>query len=306
MTLPDELRVVCWNVERNGRGRNGTEDHRPLVREIIRSLRPHIVFRQELWGAWDNGKADLYDEVRAIGGLMPFMTRLREGRSLKPVGVMIDLDLFELVQETEHDLPWKPILDLTVRPKGSDKKLHLASAHLCHFDADMRATEARRLTTLADRRRSVMVGVDGNSYPHRTDLEAVALPDWTQVKDRVHYQHRTIPGPNGERVSDTRPSEILTGNGIYVDLALHAGTDLGLHGGTDLGQHGALAPTASLKRLDQGPPQRIDWILGTPDIAKGLIRFEVVATEEVKQVSDHALLFAVFDLATVCEPATTR
>ncbi|MCL3998877.1 endonuclease/exonuclease/phosphatase family protein [Streptomyces sp. CSDS2] len=293
--MTDELRVASWNIEKNGRGRNGTGDHRSLARKIVRSFRPHIYYRQELTGAWANGKADLYDEAREIGGLMPFMTQPREGRSLNPVGVMIDPDEFEMLRQYEHDLPWKPICHLTVRPKGSDTQLHLASAHLCHFDPDMRATEARRLTTLADHGHRVIIGMDGNSYPHQRALETVALPDWTQVQDRVHYQHRTVPGPNGERVSDTRPHEILTGNGIYVDLGLHASTVLG--------QPGALAPTASLKRLDQGPPQRIDWILSTPDIAQGLIRFEVVATEDVKRVSDHPLLIAVFDLATVCEPA---
>lgn len=76
-----------------------------------------------------------------------------------------------------------------VRLKGYAKPIDLASAHLCHFDPDLRATEARRLTTSADTSRSALVGMDANSYPHRTDLESAALPDWDEVEDRLHYQH---------------------------------------------------------------------------------------------------------------------
>lgn len=49
--MTDELRVACWNVEHNGRGRHGADDHRDLARDILASVRPHIVLRQELTGA---------------------------------------------------------------------------------------------------------------------------------------------------------------------------------------------------------------------------------------------------------------
>ncbi|MFD7898993.1 endonuclease/exonuclease/phosphatase family protein [Streptomyces sp. NPDC059743] len=286
--VADELRVVCWNIEHNGRGRHGGDDHRDLARDILASVEPHIVMRQELTGAWDNGKADLYSEANRLGGLTPFMPAPREGRSRNPVGVMVDPALFFVDGVFEHDLSWKPITNPRVRLKGCPKPLDLASAHLCHFDPDTRATEARRLTTLADNGRTALVGMDANSYPHQTALESVALPDWDKIEDRVHYQHRTIER-DGRRVSDTRPDEILTGgNPVF--------TDLGLHAGTTLGQPGALAATASLKRTDQGPAQRIDRMYCTPDLAPALISFEAVATDEVREVSDHALLVARFDL----------
>ncbi|WP_234373980.1 endonuclease/exonuclease/phosphatase family protein [Streptomyces scabiei] len=156
------------------------------------------------------------------------------------------------------------------------------------LDPDLRATEARRLTTLADSGRSALVGMDANSYPHRRDLESVALPDWDKVEDHVHYQHRTIER-DGRRVSDIRPDEILSGgNPVF--------TDLGLHAGTALGQPGALAATASLKRTDQGSAQRIDRMYCTPDLAPALLAFDVLTTDEVREVSDHALLVARFDL----------
>ncbi|MFI5822842.1 endonuclease/exonuclease/phosphatase family protein [Streptomyces rishiriensis] len=287
--VADELRVVCWNIEHNGRGRSGSDDHRDLARDILSAIEPHILLRQELTGAWDRGKADLYAEANRLGGLTPFMAAPREGRSRNPVGVMVDPALFLVDGEFEHDLAWKPICNPRVRLKGCPKSLDLASAHLCHFDPDMRATEARRLTTLADHGRSALVGMDANSYPHQTALESVALPDWDKVEDRVHYQHRTIER-DGRRVSDTRPDEILSGGAHPVF------SDLGLHAATAFGQPGALAGTASLKRTDQGSAQRIDRIYCTPDLAPALVAFDVLATDEVREVSDHALLVARFDL----------
>jgi hypothetical protein len=283
-----ELRVACWNLAHNG----GGGQTRPLAHHILASYRPHIVFRQELTGAWEHGKRALFEEATALGGLFPFMTAPHEGRSRNPTGVMVDPRMFEIVAHTDHDLPWKAICHVQVRLKGCPKTLHLASGHLCHFDPDLRATEARRLTTLADHGRTALTGMDGNSYPHRSADEVSEPLVWAKVEDPVHFQHRTIER-NGVRVSDTRPSEILTGGpkAVFTDLAHHAGTILR--------QSGALPPTASLKRTDQGPPQRIDWILGTPDWAPALLRVEVIDTEDVRLVTDHALVIATFDHAAV-------
>ncbi|MFI9588183.1 endonuclease/exonuclease/phosphatase family protein [Streptomyces sp. NPDC052236] len=289
-THEEELRVASWNIEHNGRGRDGGEDHRHLAHDILAEFRPHVLFRQELTGAWDNGKRDLYAEANRLG-LIPFMSLPKEGRSRNPVGVMIDPSLFLTDAHFDHDLPWKAICNPQVRLKGCPKQLCLASAHLCHFDPSLRETEARRLTVLADSGRSALFGIDANSYPHRIGEEAVSLPDWQQVADRVHYEHRTVER-NGQRGSDTRPDEILSGGkGVFVDLGHYAGTVLK--------QPGALAATASLKRTDQGPAQRIDRMYCTPDLVPALRHFEAVVTDEVGEVSDHALLVARFDLAVL-------
>jgi hypothetical protein len=129
-----------------------------------------------------------------------------------------------------------------------------------------------------------------NSYPHTTPPDE--LPDWSQVKDRAHYEQRTVMS-GGIRVSDTVPDEILTGifDGppVFVDLACHAALVLG---------HGMppLAPTASLWRQDQGRPQRIDRIYATPAVSEALISIEVIITDGVTSASDHAPVVARFDL----------
>ncbi|MFK0120134.1 endonuclease/exonuclease/phosphatase family protein [Streptomyces sp. NPDC090994] len=292
MNTDDELRLICWNLERNGRGREGNEENRLLAHRIMARYQPHIVFRQELADAWSNGKRDLYEEAKALGGLSAYMSAPKDGRSRKPVGVMFDPRLFEMDAHTDHDLPWKQICHLQVRLKGCTKPLQLASAHLCHFSPELRAVEAARLTDLADHGRTALIGMDANSYPHRAADEIMTEPiGWEKIEDPVHYQQRTIER-NGARVPDTRPSEILTGGkGIFIDLAHHAGTALN--------QPDALKPTASLRRTDQGPPQRIDTLLATPDLVPALRSVEVVDSGDVRRVTDHAMVVARFTLTEV-------
>ncbi|WP_405775736.1 endonuclease/exonuclease/phosphatase family protein [Streptomyces sp. NBC_01538] len=299
----DELVVAGWNIQRNGRGRTGKEDHRHAARSILASYKPHVVLRQELTGAWANGRSELHAEANALGGLIPFMSSPKEGRSRNPVGVMIDPNIFTIDNDYEHDLPWKSFRHVRVRLKRhrNAKALNITSGHLCHFDPAIRATEARKLTTLADNGQSVLFELDANSYPHQDSKATVdhphlagkvtELPDWEQVEDRVHYQHRTIDR-DGKRVSDTMPDEILSGGkGVFTDLSLYAATSLR--------QPDALAPTASLQRHDQGHAQRIDRPYSTPDIAPALKSVEIVASDEISTVTDHALVIMRFDLPTL-------
>ncbi|MDX3024955.1 endonuclease/exonuclease/phosphatase family protein [Streptomyces acidiscabies] len=296
----DELVMVAWNIQKNARGRTGDEDHRAKARSIVASLRPHIYIRQELTGADRDGNRDLYAEANAVGGLIPYIATPDEKRGRNPAGLMIDPRMFLVDNDYEHQTPWKGIRHVRVRFRQRPKAraLNLASAHLCYFDPAIRATEARRLTALADHGQSVLFEADMNSYPHR-DVQAAVdhphldghvteLPDWDTVEDRVHFQHRTVER-NGVRVSDTVPDEILTGGkAVYTDLALHAATVLR--------QHAALTPTSSLQRTDQGPRRRIDIPYGTPDVADALKSVEIIATDEIAEVTDHGLVIARFHL----------
>ena len=289
---PEVLVVASWNIQKNGRAPLDGRDHSPRPDEILAAYEPDIVFRQELSGAGAHGKRALYAEAHALGGLLAFMGEEHAGRSKNPVGVMVNPRLFDVVAHTNDDLAWKQICHLEVRRKDRPRALHLGSAHLCHYDPNLRATEARRLTTYADHGHAVLIGMDANSYPHRADVEIADPIDWDTVPDPVHFQHRTIER-DGRRVSDTVPSEILTGGAkpVFTDLAHHAATVLG--------QRQALTPTSSLHRTDQGPRRRIDVQLGTPDLATALVGFEVIDTADVKRWTDHALTISRFDLAAV-------
>ncbi|MER6206355.1 endonuclease/exonuclease/phosphatase family protein [Streptomyces sp. NPDC001642] len=296
----DVLVVASWNIQKNGRAPLNSHDDSPRPHEILAAYQPDIVFRQELSGAGAHGKRALYAEAHALGGLVAFMGEEHPGRSKNPVGVMVNPRLFDIVAHTNDDLSWKEICHVEVRRKDCPRTLHLASAHLCHYDPLLRAGEARRLTTYADHGHAVLIGMDANSYPHRTVAEITDPIDWDTVPDPVHFQHRTIER-DSRRVPDTVPSEILTGGAhpVFTDLAYHAAIALD--------QRHALTPTASLHRTDQGPRQRIDVQLATPDLTAALIAFEVIDTPDITQWTDHALTITRFDLAALdCILSTPR
>ncbi|WP_223187712.1 endonuclease/exonuclease/phosphatase family protein [Streptomyces sp. CBMA29] len=293
----DLVRVACWNVEHNGHAGHragANQDRRHLAMDILRSYRPYIMLRQELTHAALDGAADLYEEAAAIGPLQCFLSPATP-ESPNPTAVFVDTSMFEVLASYTHvSNGWHPITNPVVRLRGEPgtKPLSLASFHLCSYDPATREREARRLVTIAAGGREVLIGGDCNSYPHRTDEEVVPLPDWSAVTDPNHFHHRTILGPDGAAVSDTRPDKILAGrtpgaNPVYVEL--------GHHSATDLLEEDGFAATASLWRSDQGRRSRIDRLYATARVADALVSFEVVANEDVAAVSDHALLVASFD-----------
>ncbi|WP_405969107.1 endonuclease/exonuclease/phosphatase family protein [Streptomyces sp. NBC_00988] len=162
---PKVLVVASWNIQKNGRAPLDGRDHSPRPEEILAAYKPDIVFRQELSGAGAHGKRALYAEAHALGGLIAFMGAEHAGRSKNPVGVMANPRLFDIVAHTNDDLAWKQICHLEVRRKDCPRTLHLASAHLCHYDPHLRATEARRLTTYADHGHAVLIGMDATATP---------------------------------------------------------------------------------------------------------------------------------------------
>ncbi len=285
------MRAVSWNVKDNGR----TGAIRQAAWDQLADIKPNIVFRQELPGAHLGGYRGLHAAANFLG-LRAFMCLPQPARGQRPVGVMVDPDLFEVLADEEHGQGWKPVCVVTVRLLGTERVLRLVSGHLCHNDPLTRATETRGITDLADHGQSVLVGMDANSYPTPSPREP--LPDLQVIADSVHFEHRTIER-GGRRVPDTVPDEILTGThfpgpGRFVDLARRAADDLG--------QPNALTPTASLTRRDQGPPQRIDRMYGTPDVASALVSVRVDTGPEVSSVTDHARLVADFDLDILSRP----
>ncbi|MFG2351546.1 exonuclease/endonuclease/phosphatase family protein [Streptomyces phaeochromogenes] len=289
----DAFRVVSWNVEHNGTSNSGDDAKWHLAMDVLAELRPHVLLRQELTRADMFGGRAVWAEAARVGSRMiPFLARATR-ESANPTGVYVDRNLLRPIEFFEHRTSmWHPICNPVVQLSGAARRLSLASFHLCAFSPANRAVEAHRLVSLGKPGLETIIGGDCNSYPHRTADEMAPLPDWNLIKDRSHFLHRTIER-NGTRLSDTVPDEILAGEHdgwapVFVDLAHHAATVLG--------QPEALAPTASLWRQDQGPRQRIDRLLATPRTAQALTRVEVIATDEVVEVSDHALVMATFSL----------
>ncbi|MEU5193676.1 endonuclease/exonuclease/phosphatase family protein [Streptomyces scabiei] len=231
--------------------------------DVLAGLRPSVLLRQELTRAHMHGGRMVWAEAARLGNHTAFLANATP-ESANPTGVYIDRTLMDPTEFYPHEtLMWHPICNPIVRVKGTRTKLSLASFRLCPFDPATRAREAKRLVTLAKPGLETILGGDANSYPHRIADETAPLPDWSQIADPSHFEHRTIER-NGVRVSDTVPDEILAGaqdgrSPVFVDLAHHAATVLG--------QPEALKPTASLWRKDQGTRQRIDRLFSTQRIA---------------------------------------
>ncbi len=288
------IRVLTWNIEHGGRDTDGSFHRRHLAWDVMAEYRPHLVLRQELTGADADGRRPLWEEANRLG-LIPFLAPATP-ESPNATGVLLDPAVFDVQAEYHHVTgSWHPICNPVVKLRGASKPISLASVHLCSYDPDTRAREARRLLFLADQGRSVLLGGDFNSYPHRVQDETVPLPDWSRVANTGHVERRTI-WRGDQRVSDIEPDRILAGERVLADGRVQPGvlTELGHHAATTLGQEQALDATASLWRTDEGTAQRIDRVYATPDIAAALDRFEVVADDAVREVSDHALLVAQF------------
>ncbi|WP_329217027.1 endonuclease/exonuclease/phosphatase family protein [Streptomyces sp. NBC_01485] len=297
MTRPSEddaFRVVTWNVEHNGITNSGDDARWHLAMDVLATLQPHVLLRQELTRADMFGGRAVWAESARLGGHAAFLASATP-ESANPTGVYVDRDLCQPTEFFEHRTGmWHPVCNPVVRIKGALNKLSLASVHLCSFDPATRASEAKRVATLGRPGMAAIVGGDMNSYPHRPS-NGHPLPDWSQIKDRAHFEARTIER-DGKRVSDTLPDEILAGEfegrpPVFVELGHYAATELGLEG--------ALEPTASLWRTDQGTRQRIDRLYATPQVAGALTGLEVIVTDEVTEASDHPPVVATFSLSAL-------
>ncbi|MEU7640928.1 endonuclease/exonuclease/phosphatase family protein [Streptomyces sp. NPDC039016] len=288
----DAVRVISWNSEHNGIDRDGSDRRWRLAMSVFAGLRPHILLRQEMTRADLHGQRAVWAEAARLGGLQPFLAHATP-ESANPTGVYIDRDLFEPTEYFEHGTAmWHPVCNPVVRLKGSTRKLSLASIHLCSWDPDLRLHEARRLTILGKPGMAAILGGDCNSYPH-SQSEAATLPDWPDIADRTHFEHRTVDW-FGERVSDTRPDRVLAGS---HDGRSPVFSELGQYAATKLNQPDALAPTASLWRTDQGDMQRIDRIYATPQVAEALTSLEVLVNDDIREASDHCPVLATFSLS---------
>ncbi|WP_062214546.1 endonuclease/exonuclease/phosphatase family protein [Streptomyces sp. NBRC 109706] len=188
------LRVVSWNIEHNGIPIGGQPDRRARARAVLAAHRPHIVLRQEVRGpkgTFESALTELETEAAALGLEIAVLAPGTD-ESPNATAVLVDPELFEVEHRYVHTTGmWHPIANPVVRLRGTSKPLGLASAHLCSWDPAWREREAQRLLVLADKGRSALIGMDGNSYPH-TAMERHRLPDWRMVADTAHARRFTI------------------------------------------------------------------------------------------------------------------
>ncbi|MFJ5071543.1 endonuclease/exonuclease/phosphatase family protein [Kitasatospora sp. NPDC088556] len=275
--------IGSFNLEHDGITKNprggGHFDKWWAAHEVLAKYPFDVLFRQEMSHSGADGGRLLYEAERLLG-MRGFLAPASPAESYNPPGLFVREDTFRVTgvwpQEKEW---WLPPCVVSVKHGESGVPLQLASVHLSPRSPERRQMEARSITTW--HRPAVLLGGDFNSYS-RSGQELQPFPDWPNVVDRSHQEHRTRGG--GE--SDTEPDRILTAVGI---------DDIALHAAARLGQADALAPTASqypAVARRQGHPQRIDFQRASRVLLPALRKFEVIPLPEV---SDHPLTISVWD-----------
>nr|WP_203633481.1 endonuclease/exonuclease/phosphatase family protein [Streptomyces halstedii] len=287
------MRIVCWNIEHNGRGRHGGDDHRELARDILAVLAPHLVL--EVWNAQDNGNelADAAEAVLGTAGLIgpDCCTALYH-----------DPDLFTPAGEFPKTGPmW--VLPPTVRSRQlagtvpGAAPLIAGSYHLNYGSPTTRLSEAEWLTqwndrwVTADGRRihyPALLGGDTNSYPVPGTPGDPALPVLEEIPDEPYRAHGSYIGADGVRRMDDRPDDTLRTAGLQ---------DVARHLATTAGNTAAVAPTVDAYDT-HGPDSRIDRIYASKELLPAVRTVEVI---DMTGLSDHHTVVVRLDRDTLTD-----
>ncbi|WP_229700068.1 endonuclease/exonuclease/phosphatase family protein [Streptomyces kronopolitis] len=264
---------------------------RHWAHERLRALKPHLVLRQEMWGASADGDQIMYELESTLG--------LRGWLGPKSsTAVFADTRVFESVRTWPDTGPmWvqpPTALMLRFRAAGVESMpLAVASFHLNYSSSANRLSEAELLSTWADKRQTTMdgepyrlpalLGGDTNSYPEPGLPGDPALPELDAIPDRPHRLHRSYIGADGRRRMDTRPDQALRTAGLE-DVARHWATN----GGTPA----ALAPTVDACAT-HGPDARVDRVYTTEDLLPAVDDVDVIPVP--LEESDHHIVRVRFD-----------
>lgn len=281
------VRVATCNFELNGTG-DASKRHR--MAQLWTELQLDLLLRQEPWDAADNGNL-LAHWADDRTGLRTFLgPRSRTAVAVNP-------KRFTVIREWPETAPmWMlPPTALTLRLTAAGPgsvPIVGASGHLNYFSPRLRAIEAEAFTTYADRshrtssgtrvRLPVIAGFDTNSFAIPGTPGDPALPILEHIADQPHRAHRFIVRPDGRRVPDTQPDEILRTAGME-DVARHLGMQ---------GRATAVARTVTACDT-HGPDSRIDRIYVSRHLLDALTDVEV--HEVPPELSDHHIVVATFD-----------
>ncbi|WP_405796245.1 endonuclease/exonuclease/phosphatase family protein [Streptomyces sp. NBC_01506] len=281
--------ILSWNYERNGAG---DASQRLRAHKLLASLNPDLVARQEMWGAEADGSEIMY-QLEDVLGLRGWLG------PRSSTAVFADPRVFQALREWPSTGPmWVlPPTALTLRftPAGtSSMPMAFASYHLNYASAANRLAEAEWLSVWADKkwttpdggtvRLPALLAGDNNSYPAPVDGD-VPLPELTAIADLPHRLHRSVVGPGGRRVMDTRPDDTLRTAGLE-DVARHWSTARGAGG------KAALARTVNACAT-HGPDARIDRIYATADLLGTIVGVDVI--EVAEEISDHHIVRLTLD-----------
>ncbi|MEU1076223.1 MULTISPECIES: endonuclease/exonuclease/phosphatase family protein [unclassified Streptomyces] len=283
--------AIC-NFENNGGGDRALWQR---MHDRLASLELHLLLRQEVWNAQDNGNelADAAEAMLGMAGLIgpECCTALYH-----------DPDLFTPVGEFPKTGPmW--VLPPTVRSlqlagtTPSAVPLIVGSYHLNYGSTTTRLAEAERLTQWNDRwvkvdgrrvHHPALLGGDNNSYPVPGAPGDPALPVLKEIRDEPHRAHRSYIGPDGLRRMDDRPDDTLRTAGLH-DVARHLATTMGVTA--------AVAPTVDACDT-HGPDARIDRIYASAELLPAVREVEAI---DMTGLSDHHTVVVRLDRDTLTD-----
>ncbi|SDN16817.1 hypothetical protein [Actinacidiphila guanduensis] len=282
----DLVGVATFNFELNGRGKPAL---RQAAYELLAGRGIHLLFRQEMPGADQAQHAVMYEMEEALG---PTMRGWLGERSC--TAVFADTRVFRPLGHWDN--PWDGFklpptaVTLQLRDAGEDSTPIIAtSAHLNYASALLREIEAGWWSTFNDKRltlpsgrccHAVMIGgVDRNSYPHRIH-NGPPLPELGKIPDHPHRAHRSRLHPDGTRVMDQVPDDLLHTAGL-LDITAHLST-----------RDGHRREPTMLAYPTHGPDAAVDALYASRHL---LAHPDLVASVEVidaQEISDHQIVIA--------------
>jgi endonuclease/exonuclease/phosphatase family metal-dependent hydrolase len=282
--------AIC-NFENNG---GGDRDLWQRMHDRLASLDLHLLLRQEMWGAYDDGNALAY-AAEAVLGMVGFI-----GRECC-TAVYHDPKLFIPVSEYSRTGPvWAlPPTVCSFQLAGTAPgavPLIVGSYHLNYCSTTTRLAEAEWLTKWNDQwvkdgdryvHYPALLGGDNNSYPVVGTPEDPALPVLEEIRDEPHRAHRSYLGPDGVRRMDDRPDDTLRTAGLQ-DVARHLAAT---------GDTRAVAATVDACHM-YGPDARIDRIYASRQLLPAVREVEVV---DMKGLSDHHTVVVRLDRDTLTD-----
>lgn len=283
--------AIC-NFENNGGGDRALWQR---MHNKLASLNLHLLLRQEVWNAQDDGNA-LADAAEAVLGMAGLIgpeccTALYHDPTLfTPVGEFPKTGPMWVLPPTVRSL------QLTGTAPGA-VPLIVGSYHLNYGSTTTRLSETERLTqwndrwVMADGRRvhcPALLGGDNNSYPVPGTPGDPALPVLEEIPDEPHRAHRSYIGPDGVRRMDDRPDDTLRTAGLQ---------DVARHLATTAGNTTAVAPTVDAYDT-HGPDSRIDRIYASKELLAAVRDIDVI---DMKGLSDHHTVVVRLDRDTLTD-----
>ncbi|MCX4573497.1 MULTISPECIES: exonuclease/endonuclease/phosphatase family protein [Streptomyces] len=281
--------AIC-NFENNGGGDRALWQR---MHDKLASLDLHLLLRQEVWNAQDDGNA-LADAAEAVLGMAGLIgpeccTALYHDTNLfTPVGEFPKTGPMWVLPPTVRSL------QLAGTAPGA-VPLIVGSYHLNYGSTTTRLSEAERLTQWNDRWVKVdgrrvhypaLLGGDNNSYPVPGTPGDPALPVLEEIPDKPHRAHRSYIGLDNVRRMDDRPDDTLRTAGLQ---------DVARHLATTAGNTAAVAPTVDAYET-HGPDSRIDRIYASKQLLPAVREVEVI---NMKGLSDHHTVVVRLDRDTL-------